>query len=93
MTNPARQSKALAELDALQIALNDLRFEYARGNVYCDTPEYKAFLEAVYAVTEIDAVQEVADTIRWADEDLYGNPIGSRAAREAGRAFDEVGAI
>jgi RecB family exonuclease len=38
MTNPARQSKALAELDALQIALNDLRFEYARGNVYCDTP-------------------------------------------------------
>ena len=89
----ARQSKALAELDALQIALNDLRFEYARGNVYSDSRDYKAFLEAVYAMTGIDAVQEVADTICWADEDVFGNPIGSRAAREAGRAFDEVGAI
>ena len=89
----ARQSKALAELDALQIALNDLRFEYARGNVYSDTPEYKALLEAFYQLSEIDAVQEVADTICWADEDVFGNPIGSVKAREASRAFDEAGVL
>lgn len=93
MTNATRQSKALAELDALQIALNNLRFEYARGNIYSDSREYKEFLEAVYAVCEIDAVWEHAAEIWTPDEDLYGNPIGSRAAREAGRAFDEVGAI
>lgn len=93
MTNPARQSKALAELDAIQLALNNLRFEYARGNIEDDTREYKEFLEAVYRLTEIDEIWAVAQHIFWADEDWFGNRIGSRAAREASRAFDEAGEL
>lgn len=82
MTNATRQSKALAELDALQIALNNLRFEYARGNIYSDSRDYKAFLEAVYAVTGIDAVADTACEIWTPDQDVFGNAIGSRAACE-----------
>ena len=92
MTNATRQSKALAELDAIQLALNNLRFEYARGNIEDDTRDYKEFLEAVYRLTEIDEIWAVAQDICWADEDWFGNPIPSRAAREASHAFDEGGA-
>ncbi len=91
MTNTDRQARALAELDAIQIALNNLRFEYVRGNIETDTRDYKEFLEAVYRLTEIDGIWDVAQDIYWADEDWFGNPIGSRAAREASHAFDEAG--
>ncbi len=85
----------ISKLVDLQLAIIAMRnhAKFTRGKLDLDVPEYRDLLEAFYQLSEIDAVQEVADTIRWADEDLYGNPIGSRAAREASRAFDEAGVL
>ena len=87
---PKRASARLAQLDALQIAINNLRFEANRGNVDYDTPDMREFLLAAYALTEIDALWDAAQDIFVPTEDLYGNPIPSAAARAASHAFDEV---
>ena len=86
----ARQSKALAELDALQIAINNLRFEANRGNVDYETADMREFLLAAYAMKEIETLYREANSIFVPTEDLYGNPIPSAAARAASHAFDEV---
>lgn len=53
----------LAQLDALQIAINNLRWEARRGNVDYDTPDMREFLLAAYALTEIDALYREAQAI------------------------------
>ena len=90
IAKPKRASARLAQLDALQIAINNLRFEANRGNVDYDTPDMREFLLAAYALTEIDALWNEAKAIFVPTEDLYGNPIPSAAARAASHAFDEV---
>jgi len=83
-------SSRLAQLDALQIAINNLRFEANRGNVDYETADMREFLLAAYAMTEIETLYREANSIFVPTEDLYGNPIPSAAARAASHAFDEV---
>ena len=90
IAKPKRASARLAQLDALQVAINNLRFEANRGNVDYDTADMREFLLAAYAMTEIDALWNEAQAIFVPTEDLYGNPIPSAAARAASHAFDEV---
>lgn len=58
----------LAQLDALQIAINNLRFEANRGNVDYETADMREFLLAAYAMTEIDAIWDAAQEIPSPDE-------------------------
>lgn len=70
----ASTDKHLAKLDAIQLALADLRFEFRRGNIDFEGADYRAFLDAVYELTEIDAVYEAAHEIFVAEPEHSGDP-------------------
>ena len=54
----------LAQLDALQIAINNLRFEANRGNVDYETADMREFLLAAYAMTEILSLIHISEPTR-----------------------------
>lgn len=55
----------IAKLVDLQLAIIAMRnhVKFTRGDLDLEVPEYRALLEAVYAVTEIDAVWEAAQEL------------------------------
>lgn len=93
-TNRAETTRReLAHIAELRAALDTYESHCRFFGADSECEDYREVLSAFYSLSEIDQVWEVAQSIRWADEDLYGNPIPSRAAREAGRAFDEAGVL
>jgi len=77
-------------IDKLRTALDTYQSHVRFYGPDAECADYRALLEAIYSLTEIEAVWEAAQDIFIPDEDVFGNPIGSRKAREASRAFDEA---